>query len=535
MGKTLKRVFIRIYQRDWLLVLLILLCSLIVRAYFLHLPGPNPDELLYAFPAESLKVGDPVWAKTFQIAGRPLPAGLDGYQGAFPIYIHWLVSQFTNYYLRFRVINILYGLAMIGFTYYFTRAFISKRAAVISALFLATLPSMVFFSRIGEIAIFLRVMLASAALYCFYEWWSDKLNWAAFYAGCLSLGIGVSTRLEIMWWVVACFAYFILLNRFQLRQILAVLLSHQGKTLIGIVCFLLGSSLFITYNILTRVGTITQIMQNLISTQAGHPNFVLFTNLSKRIIHLILLLDGGEIWGASEVFQNSLFSIAFGISFLSLSAITVASRFKRKPEHKSEFLLFMLAFMLFESTFSVSTINVMHILLFMPIPILILVKFLDLISYRFATVLIVLVLITGNLSVDARYYNSLLRDGGRGIYSPRIYSFVAELQQLGIAKVVACDWGLARMVYYFSHGCVKVEEIFDYSNDVPTSFFYDGLKAALEEKNNSFLFYAPSYTGFRRQEAFLAYLRERGLAYKEHIFCDNYGPIYFLYTMEDQR
>ena len=149
--------------------------------------------------------------------------------------------------------------------------------------------------------------------------------------------------------------------------------------------------------------------------------------------------------------------------------------------------------------------------------------------------LIVLVLITGNLSVDARYYNSLLRDGGRGIYSPRIYSFVAELQQLGIAKVVACDWGLARMVYYFSHGCVKVEEIFDYSNDVPTSFFYDGLKAALEEKNNSFLFYAPSYTGFRRQEAFLAYLRERGLAYKEHIFCDNYGPIYFLYTMEDQR
>lgn len=534
MGETLKRVFIRIYQRDRLLVLLILLCSLIVRAYVLHLPGPNPDELLYAFPAESLKVGDPVWAKTFQIGGRSLPAGLDGYQGAFPIYIHWLVSQFTNYYLRFRVINILYALAMIGFTYYFARAFISKHAAVISALFLATLPSMVFFSRIGEIAIFLRVMLASAALYCFYEWWSDKLNWAAFYAGCLSLGIGVSTRLEIMWWVVACFAYFILLNRFQLRQILSVLLSHRGKTLIGIVCFLLGSSLFITYNVLTKGGTLTQITQNLVLTQASHSNFEVFSNLSKRAKHLIALLDGGDIWGMTEVFRNSLFSIAFGVAFLSLCAIAIASRFKRKPEHKSEFLLFMLVFMLIESTFSVSTINVMHILILMSIPILILVRFLDLIPYRLATMLIALALITGNLSVDARYYNSLLKVGGRGIFSPRIYSFVGELQQLGVEKVVSCDWGLARMVYYFSHGRVKVEEIFGYSRDVPTSF-YVGLKAALVEKNNSFLFYAPSYAGFKRQEAFLAYLKERGLAYKEHIFCDNYGPIYLLYTMEDQR
>jgi len=72
------------YQRDWVLVVPVRLFSLIMRGYVPHLPGPNPDELLYVYPAEKPRVGDPLSGATFQIAGRSLPAGLTGYEGALP-------------------------------------------------------------------------------------------------------------------------------------------------------------------------------------------------------------------------------------------------------------------------------------------------------------------------------------------------------------------------------------------------------------------------------------------------------------------
>jgi len=57
------------------------------------------------------------------------------------------------------------------------------------------------------------------------------------------------------------------------------------------------------------------------------------------------------------------------------------------------------------------------------------------------------------------------------------------------------------------------------------------VNGALQDPSNFFLFYAPPYAVFRRQEAFLAHLRERGLAYEERAFFDEYGPIYLLYKV----
>ena len=527
-----RRFFNGLYRTEWLLVLLIFSGSLAIRAYVLHLPGPSPDELLYVSEAERLRVGDPLWAASFQIAGHSLPAGLDGYQGGFPIYIHWLVSHLTDYPLRFRVINILYAVAMIGFTYFFAREFISKRAALLSALFLATLPSQVFFSRIGEMAIFLRVTLASAALYYFYRWAAHR-SWGAFYAGCLALGLGISTRLEIVWWLVAALLYLILLDHARLRQVVSHLWSYKGRALIGVTWFLIGGGLFIVYNVVTHGWTIVQITQSLVLTPGGHSNLAVFANFNKRVKHLLELLDGSSIHGMTSSYRNTLFSLAFGVAFLSLFVVSVLARLRRRPDRKGEFLLFMLILMLLQSTFSVSRIDVIHLLVLMPIPILILVKFLDLIPFRALISIVVVVLVAGNLWVDVRYYNRLLRAGSWGIFSPRAYSLVGELDRLGVPKVITCDWGLANLVYYFSKGRIKVKEIFGYSHDVPASF-YLALAAAVQEPSTSFLFYASPYSAFKRERAFLDYLRERGLAYQQWVFYDNYGPIYLLYQVPRQ-
>ena len=515
-------------QKESLCIILILLGSFFLRSHIIHLPGPNPDELLYVFQAERLLMGDQLWCPSITIGNISLPVGLDGYQGAFPIYIHWMLSKLTNYPYRFRIINIFYAIGMMIFVYYFVLSYFGKRPAIFALLFLSTMPSILFFCRIGEIAIFLRVILASALLYFFHKWWVKKPSWSSFYVGCAVLGLGMSTRLEIMWYLPAVVAYLILLNRTLMIEVLSYIWSNKGKMLIGIMWFLMGGSLYILYNVVTGGGIIHQIAENLFVTYGGHSNLDVFNNLIERVKQLMILFNGSDIWGMNEVYKNTLFSFVFGIAFVSLFFVAIAKRFRKKADRKIEFLLFMLVCLLLESTFSVSGINIMHILIIIPIPILIMAKFLDLIPFRYLSTLIVTILLIGNLWVDAKYYHSLSRNGGKGIFSPRACSFVKEIERRKILKVDACDWGLARLVYYFSNGNIKVKEIFGYSQGIPPSF-YDNLKIDSGDPNNCFLFYAFPYETFKRRETFLDYLRNQGLQYDEEVFSDKYGPLYVLY------
>jgi len=524
-----------LYQNEWVLLSIILVCALALRIHVLHLPGPNADELLDAFQAERLRLGDPLWIPTFRIAAYSLPAGFNGYQGAFPIYVHWLISKFTDQPLRFRYINVLYDLGSICFLYLFTRTFISKRAALLIAAFQATMPSPVFFSRIGAMVTYMRIMFASAVLFCFYRW-STRRDWGAFYFGCLVLGLGISTRLEIIWWPIAATAYFILLDRSRLKEELSAFWTHKRKALVGAACFLVGSSLFIAFNVVTHGGTFSEITQNLVRTDAGHTNLEFLKNLGERVKHLVELLDGSSIWGMSLAYKNILFSVTFGLAFLTTLIVALVARLRGQVERRIEFLAFMLVFMLLESTFSLSTLKAMHLLILLPVPLLILVKFLDMIPWKSLVALTAAALVAGNIWVDIRYYDSLRRFPGQGGYSTRIYSFVEELQRAGVSRVIACDWGLARHVYYFSKGRIKVKEIWGDSHNFPASFYLElELAAAFQEPSTSFLFFASPWSTGERERAFLDYLRERGLTYDQRVFYDDYGPIYLVYQVPRQN
>src|SRR5690242_790357 len=95
MMSAFRETWAKISGHDELLLLLILVAAFALRIRMLRLPGPNPDGLLYAIEGERLRVGDPTWAVSVPVAGHRLPVGLDGYQGGFPIYVHWFVSLLT--------------------------------------------------------------------------------------------------------------------------------------------------------------------------------------------------------------------------------------------------------------------------------------------------------------------------------------------------------------------------------------------------------------------------------------------------------
>jgi hypothetical protein len=166
----------------------------------------------------------------------------------------------------------------------------------------------------------------------------------------------------------------------------------------------------------------------------------------------------------------------------------------------------------------------------MPLPVLIVSRVLDRIPDQRVVAVITLALVASNLVVDAADYQRLRQTRGAGYFSPRMYDLPQELRRLGISKVVACDWGLARSVYYFSEGRIKVQEIFGYTKEAPPLFFTQ-LSDALKEPGVGFLFCAPAFTTFPREQAFLAYLKEHGTGAEEHVIEDDYGPIYLLYKV----
>jgi len=529
MMSAFRETWAKMSRRDELLLPLILIAAFVLRVHVLHLPGPNPDELLYAVEGERLRAGDPTWAVSVPVAGHRLPVGLDGYQGGFPIYVHCFVSLLTEYPLRFRLIDILYDLGLIAIAYWFAEKTCSRRAAVLSALFLATMPTMVFFSRIGEMAIFLRILLANLALYCFYRWGRDE-RWDLFYTGMLALGLGISTRLEIAWWPISVGAYLLLLNRPLLKHVAILLWNSKRRTVTGLACFALGAGLWIAYNVQTDWGTFRQIASNAGETYTGHNNLHVFSNFKTRVGHLRQTLEGDGIWGLNAPWRNRFFAVTFALAFLTALGASVIARWKRRPDHMTEWMLFMLMFTLGLSTFSVSELAIMHILLIMPLPVLIMSRMLDRIPYQCIVVVVAVALVVSNLIVDAADYQRLRQTRGAGHFSPRIYDMPQELRRFGVSKVVACDWGLARSVYYFSEGRVKVQEIFGYTKEAPPSFFTQ-LAGTLREPGVGFLFCAPAFTTFPRQQAFLAYLKEHGTSADEHVIEDDYGPIYLLYKV----
>jgi hypothetical protein len=515
-----------------LAVAILLLGAGLLRAHALDLPGPNPDEFLYALPGLQLSLGDPVRAYVVEVGGQALPVALDGYLGGLPIYVHWLVNHLTAFPLRFRLVNIAYALIAIGFTYGFARAFLGVRAAIYAAVLMATMPSLVFFSRIGEAANFLRLVWIAVGLFYGYRWAVTR-EWRALYGASLAMGLGLSTRLETVWWMIAVVGYLVVLDRARLGAVAALLQTHRRQAGVALLWVVIGASLLIAYNLQTGGGTLRQVGQSLPATQAGHHNLALAQNAVTRVRHLRTLLAGSHIWGMRASYRNRALALVFCAAVVALLAMAVAGRIRRRPDRKAEFLLFVLAAVLVQSTFSVTTINVMHLLIIMPVPVLILAKALDLPPVRLIGAAAVAVLALVNLRADALYYQHLASDGGRGVYSPGIYRFVDDLERRGVTRVVGCDWGIAWQVYYLSFGRIKFTEIAGFSPRVPASFSRE-LETALSRSETHFIFRAPRYAVFPREAAFLAYVRAAGLEYRRRVVSDRHGPLFIEYEITER-
>jgi hypothetical protein len=507
----------------------LVMAAVALRSHALHVPGPNPDELLYAYHAERLRHDDPPAAVVARVGGRALPVGLDGYQGAVPVYIHALLSAGTDHPLRFRMVNLAYAAAIIALISLLAWGLWGPAAGVYAAGLLATMPAFVFYARIGEIVILVRVALVCGALYGWFAW-SVRGRGGGLYAAGVLLGLGISTRLETAWWIAGAGAYLALANRPLLARSARALRAHPPRAAAVLACVVAGAAPFVAYNLTTGFGTLTQIRQNLTTTGAGHRNLAVLDNVGVRAVHLRQLLDGGDLWGVPRSPANPLMPAAFAVGAATLAARVALARRTRAPRRLEESLLFMTAALLVLSTFSPSTLNIGHLFILLPLPVLILVRFLALPGVRRVAAAVVVALMATNLAADVRAYRALAADGGRGYFSPAAYTLADDLRRFGARAVVTCDWGLARLVYYFSAGRVKTTEVFGYRRETPPEFFRE-VDQAVAGGATHFLFYASGYSVFPREDDFVAHAARRGLTLRRHTIADAHGAIYVLYEV----
>lgn len=279
----------------------------------------------------------------------------------------------------------------------------------------------------------------------------------------------------------------------------------------------------------------TLILENLRVTTAGHSNLVFLQNLRGSALNLLALIDGSSLWetGAGKTLKDSLSLRIFVLAFIWLTTDSVIGRWQKQPNRKGEFLLLTTSIMLIQSTVTLSILKAWHLLIFLPLPILMMAMLLDAMFSRLRIVGIVafVAVVASNVTTDMRHYNALLSWEGTGGLSPEIYHLTGTLQERGVDEVVTGEWGLARKLYYLSRGEIKTTEIYVYKSpeEPMPAWFYRRLDEMLQKPIGYYLFYAYSLGDTTTHGAFVGYLESEQIKYEREVFRDKYGPLFHLY------
>jgi hypothetical protein len=165
--------------------------------------------------------------------------------------------------------------------------------------------------------------------------------------------------------------------------------------------------------------------------------------------------------------------------------------------------------------------------------VLVIIYGLECLGHRLVAGLLIMALMIGDAAVDTLYYRSLVKTEGVGLFSSGILDLAAYLQSHPHLAVVSCDWQILELLEFVSHGQIRGSEIFGYElgpERTPDSF-YSNLAVALRDPASVFIFYDPRFEQYLRHQAFLEYLKSRGISFHRRVFSDGNGPIYYLYRI----
>ncbi len=499
-----------------------------------NLPGLFYDETIDAVPTVQMLTGQPVES----LRGSGLRLG--------PIFVPLMVSDYVGTVntllllpflaffgpqpIAFRLMTTLVGVAALLLYYAFIREFLGRPVALITALLLAVHPSYVFWSRQG---IYLSSMMTVAAGGSLWAWlrWRRSGRWRWLLLGAFFLGFGLSAKFLFLWFILALAgAYWLVVGiprlwRRDVRGFVRALFYDltPGQLLAGGLAWCLGASLILIYNLQTQ-GTFHVLFDNLGTTAYGVSNLNFGGNFLTQLHHLRTVLEGSFFWFIGGPYANPIYPTVFVLALALLFALTLGPQVKpgqaaRDHWRRFVFILTLFAVMLVESCFTISGLWETHLLIFLPLPQMMIAWGLALLvrtcgaNWRFAlrasAALLVVALVGSDLWVDALYHRDLPLTGGYSRFSDAIHDVAAYLDAKGDPHPVAMDWGLSTTIYVLTWGRIQPIEIFEHRKD-PSPAFYETLRAYMQNPATLYLFNSGDVVVYDRFPQWEAMVKEQG-------------------------
>ncbi|MCL4395176.1 MAG: glycosyltransferase family 39 protein [Chloroflexi bacterium] len=504
-----------------------------IRILYIDLPGPQGDEVYMPYVALLVKMDQPIGQPLIQLFGRQLPLTVGPYAAALPVYLYLGILQVLFDPLLFRYVNILAAALTTFMVYKLAKElWDSDRIGLIAAALFALAPASVFYSRVGEFSSFLRMpVFAAMALFTFRAFRRAKPSY--FYLTCLMLGVAVNIRLDGLWWLPAL-VLVAGLTQIRTRRPLEIssLVRHAG---VGFAAFFVGAIPYSLYLLKDGPGMVKFIAANAAVTGAGADNRMVLQNLWVRVTQVFMLTDGTSLTEMgmhplADVLPNSLM-LAAALALVARGAV------RRKPEFGLEFSIAAIASITVSGIITLSILKPWHILMVL-IFVTLLVGYLVEQFFRlnrYLGVAMIAILLASNLYALDVDYRGLVAWRGSGGFSPAIFDLTRELEDQEVTSVTSGDWGLARLIYYFSDGTVKTSECFVYGSHPPMpDWFYERIDATLR-KDSVWVFYTGTYGDPEGQKAFVTYLASKAIVPRTETVSDTYGPVYVLYHIDARR
>lgn len=331
-------------RRDmWLdVATLVLACGVFfaLSVYQLSLPGLYNDEAFDVIPAMQMLTEQTVELQRgagIQFFGLSLPLmSSSDYQGVTSTYLAlpFLALGGINV-ISLRLMTVTVGMVGIVLAYFLARAWFGKAEARLTVLMLATSPAWIFWSRLGVYVVSEVVPIATGSLLGFTYWLRARplgRRNRGLYEGMFLLGLGLTTKLLFLWFIVAVVLCGLILFGGKLWEQRHMWLGDwvrwARRALLAALAFSAGALPFLLYNIMTR-GTWNLLkgsLSNFGATSNGVNNTAFVRNLWTEADSLKVVLDGGYFWFqglAARTYSNPLMPPLFAVSALGLIAFSM--------------------------------------------------------------------------------------------------------------------------------------------------------------------------------------------------------------------
>ena len=326
---------------DALVVIAACIVFLGICLYQVQLPGLYTDEAFDVIPAMQLLTGHAVELQRnigLHLFGYDLPLmSSSDYQGVTSTYLvlpFFALGGINVVSLRLMTISV--GVLGVILTYFLARAWFGRGVARLAVVLIAVSPAWIFWSRLGVYVVSQVMPIAAGSLLAFTAWVRRKPfgeRNTSLYLGAFLLGLGLTTKLLFIWFIVAALLVAIIIWGRQLWEWRRAILAQRRRWLriwlTGGLWFVIGAAPFLIYNVLS--GGTFDLLRHTLSTPGttsnGVSNSAILRNLWTEADSFKVLLDGGYFWFqgvAGAVYSNPLTPAFFAISAIGLVVMLIS-------------------------------------------------------------------------------------------------------------------------------------------------------------------------------------------------------------------